>query len=116
MRPSLENAPCSTYPHALKIAMILAAADGSSVITFEHIDAAWAVIEHAREVVKLLVAAAPPKNFADAEDRVRGAAEQLAPKCSGVFTVKKIYRRLKGARGLDFPTTLSAFNGLVAAG
>lgn len=103
--------------NALKIAMILAAAEGTPVISFEHLDAAWRVIEHARDVAMLLVEAAPPpRTRAEAEVRVHGVAERLAHKQGGVFTIKQVATNMRGERGLDFPTTLETFNGLVAAG
>lgn len=101
---------------ALKIAMLLAVADGTNTITFDHLDAAWAVVEYSREIIEPLIERIPEADWRDAEQRVLDKARDLALTANGYFRKRDVYQRLKGAHGMPGKTFEPAFATLVDTG
>lgn len=100
---------------ALRLAMLLAIADCTTIIGTEHVEAAWAVVRYSQTVVLGLVAQIHERTMREAEARVLGAARRIAERNGGEFTRRKVRENLKGKTGMDAETFLRAWNALVAA-
>ncbi len=102
---------------ALRVALLLAIADGEKVIKKEHIEAGWAVIEYSRSVVEILMGRIHARSMHEVERRVVAAAGRIIETGVDSFTRREVWQRLKGSHsGLDSELFARAFASLVDAG
>lgn len=86
---------------ALRVAMLLAAAEGLDLMSEGHIEAAWQVVEHSDSVVSSIVEQMGEADQREAEDRVLSAIQRLVAETGNTFMRRDVYQRLKGRRGMD---------------
>jgi hypothetical protein len=101
---------------ALKIAMLLAAASGTTVITEVMAYAAWSVVYCSNHVTRMLVEQIPERTLQEAEDRVRAKAEEVAVAQGGQFRERDVFQRLKGRSGMPAEVFKRAFRTLLSVG
>lgn len=113
---SLQQATGRQDVYSLRVAMVLAAAEGSLAITRAHMEAAWAVTDHSNAVVLPLVVRAGQTRSAEVEDRIRRAADRVVLAGGQTFSQRDLYQRLKGSRGMDSEQFTKVFRAMVTAG
>jgi hypothetical protein len=101
---------------ALRVAMLLAIADASPVITLDHISAAWQVVDYSSQSVGHLVDRLHETNMREAERRVRDAATRVAAARGGTFSKRDVRQRVKGATGMDAELFNRCWDALAEAG
>jgi hypothetical protein len=101
---------------ALRVAMVLAIADGTPSISVDHIKAAWEVADYSRTVIEGLVARIEEQSLREAEGRVLAAATKSADANGGTFTQRDVRQRVKGRTGMPAETFLRIWDATVAAG
>jgi hypothetical protein len=99
---------------ALRIALVLAAGDGTSQVRAHHVSAAWQVAEYSCRVVADLVQRIRVRTLREAEDRVLRAAARVAAATQGEFSKRDVYQRVKGKSGLDSATFNQLWNSLLS--
>ncbi|WP_242334564.1 DUF3987 domain-containing protein [Anaeromyxobacter sp. SG66] len=104
--PLVEAATERAHILAMRLAMVLAFADGSAVIAGSHMAAGWDVVSYSGKVVAKLLGLMKSKDFEHAEGRVIRAARKLEAVNGGTFTRPELRDRLRGGNGL----TAKAFN------
>ncbi|MFH1464781.1 MAG: DUF3987 domain-containing protein [Pseudomonadota bacterium] len=101
---------------ALRLAMLLAAADATTRIRASHVAAAWAVADHSSAVAEGIVSRMLERNMRDAEDRVLAAVRRHMTAQGPSFTKNQIWQRLKGQTGMPRETFCRAFKALQESG
>jgi hypothetical protein len=101
---------------AVRLAMVLAFADGTTVIAREHIQGAWDFVAYSRQVVEGLLGRMKDKTFEQAEAKVLRACGRAVGENGGVFTRASIRERLRGGNGLCARNFTAAWDALQAAG
>lgn len=101
---------------SLRVAMLLAAAEGSMAIRARHIEAAWAVTAYSSTVVSPLITRVIGGQRRAAEDRLCAAARRASEVRGGCFTRRDVFQLLKGARGMVADDFNRIFRALCDAG
>ena len=99
---------------ALRVALLLAAGDGTQQVNARHVDAAWQVVEYSSAVIADLVQRIRVRTLREAEDRVLRAASRAATGEHEGFSKRDVYQRVKGKTGLDSATFNQIWNSLLA--
>ena len=101
---------------ALKLALLLAAADQTAEIDVDHIGTAWEIVAYSNATAAGIVARIHEQTLREAEERVRAAACRTAAKNGGTFTKRAVRQRVKGRNGMPAETFQRSWDALVAAG
>ncbi|MFP2923797.1 DUF3987 domain-containing protein [Pyxidicoccus sp. 3LG] len=101
---------------AMRLALLFAAARGSTVISDRDMQGAWDVTAYNRAVVGRLLQSIKDSTWHEAEERVLAAARRVATASSGTFSMEEVRARLKGGNGLDARTFNGCWNSMVRAG
>jgi hypothetical protein len=114
--PLAEAATARGDVLALKIAMLLAAAQARTVITLDDIRTAWGLVESSEEVVEGIVDRLHEKDLREAERRVMDAAAKCAAESvDGYFTRRAAFQRVKGRSGMPAAVYNRIWESLAAA-
>lgn len=101
---------------AVRLAMVLAFADGTPVIGAEHIQAAWDFVGYSRQVVSGLLARMKDRTFEQAEGKVIRACRRTMAETGGSFSRPAIRARVHGGNGLGSKTFTVTWDALLSAG
>lgn len=99
----------------LRIAMLLAASEATTIIDVQHIRAAWEVVMYSNYVATSIVEKLEMKNLRESQARVEKAIQALVRAGKAPFSRRDIYQRVKGTTGMDAETFNRVFRGLVEA-
>ena len=99
---------------ALRVALVLAAGDGSLRVDTRHVENAWQIAEYSSRVVGDLVQRIRVRTLREAEDRVLRAAERVGGSGPEGCSKRDVYQRVKGKTGLDSATFNQIWNSLLA--
>lgn len=99
---------------ALRVALLLAAGDGSAHVRERHVAAAWQIVEYSCRVIADLVQRVRVRTLREAEDRVLRAAMRVASTQGGSFSKRDVYQRVKGKTGLDAATFNQVWHSLLS--
>lgn len=113
--PLLEAATDRGPTLAMRLAMVLAFADGTAVISGAHMQAAWDVVAYSRSVVKRLLDRVKHRNFEQAEAKLIRAARKVAGANNGTFARSEVRARLHGGSGLTAKEFTVVWDALVLA-
>lgn len=101
---------------AIRLALLFAAARGTTEISEHDMRGAWDVMTYNHAVVARLLKCIKDSTWREAEERVIAAARRVASTNSGTFSMAEVRTRLKGGNGLDARTFNGCWNSLVHAG
>jgi len=112
----LEAATSRASILAIRLAVLFAAARGSTVISDADMQGAWDVMAYNQAVAARLLQSLHDSNWREAEARVLAAARRVAAESGGTFAMAEVRARLKGGNGLDARTFNGCWQALVRAG
>lgn len=112
----LEDATGRAAAQAVRLALLFAAARGSTTVDQGDVAAAWEVVDYSRAVASHLLQHLEDRTWRDAEARVIARARKVAETYAGTFSRQEVRAGLKGGNGLDARTFSAAFDSLVRAG
>ncbi|MBZ4421754.1 DUF3987 domain-containing protein [Myxococcus sp. RHSTA-1-4] len=112
----LEAATSRASIMAIRLAVLFAAARGSTVISDTDMQGAWDVMTYNQAVVARLLQSLQDSTWREAEARVQSAARREAAASGGTFTMAAVRARLKGGNGLDARTFNGCWMSMVRAG
>jgi hypothetical protein len=99
---------------ALRVALVLAAGDGTLRVKPSHVEAAWQIADYSCRVVEDIVQRIRVRTLREAEDRVLRAVQRVAAGKQGTFSKRDVYQRIKGKTGLDAATFNQLWHSLLA--
>ena len=100
---------------ALRVAMLLAVADGSARVGVSHIAAAWAVVGYSNCSVQRVVERLSARSMREAQDRVEAAITRHIASSGNRFRRRDIYQRVKGRSGMSAEMFNRVFASLLEA-
>lgn len=113
--PLLEAATGRSPEIALRLAMVLAFAEGSAVVTAAHMRGAWDAVHYSNSVTSRLLGLMKSNDFEEAERRLTRALRRLAAENGGTFTRSEARKRTRGGNGLSAKAFTLVWEALVAA-
>jgi len=103
--------------HALRIALLFAAAEGKTVIDLPHIEAAWAVAAYGKSVVTEIVDQLRATDDREVETRILDAIRREVETTKVIhFRKRDIHRHVMGRNGMPATSFNKGWESLVVAG
>ncbi|HEX8704819.1 MAG TPA: DUF3987 domain-containing protein [Myxococcaceae bacterium] len=101
---------------AMRLALLFAAARGSTEISADDMRGAWDLMAYNKAVIARLLQSIKDSTWREAEERVLAAARRVAAANGGTFSSMEVRARLKGGNGLDARTFNGCWSSLERAG
>jgi hypothetical protein len=107
------TAAARTGTYVLKVAMLLAVAEGKTVVDLDLMEIAWAVVRYSNAIVTRLVHGLVPDGIGEMEERITRAMTAAARKHGGMFKKQEIWQRVKGPTGIPATVFATVWDALV---
>lgn len=114
--PLIEAATGRMDILALRVAMVLAFAEGTHVISRTNIVAAWDLVAYSNQVVEDLLGRLANKTLEQAEAKLFRACRRVAAESGGSFARSEVRERLRGGNGMNAKHFTLTWDAACAAG
>ena len=101
---------------ALRLAILIAAADGTTTIDLSILQAAWDIVEYSNHIVEVLTGALIPRTVGDMERRIMKQCLRSSKAHNGEFSRYMVWERVKGKGGVTVEIFGKIWDALVREG